>query len=101
MEIWNYRDMTFNKLNLWNNKKIEDREMRFLSYSNRGPYQKNLFSKLRGNEIRIIEEFLIKNKHLSREDFEMTLNRYFLYKDRPKNWTIRLTIDSPYPRPGI
>ncbi len=77
---------------LWNDKKIEDRESRFLSYSDKGPYQNKLFSKLKGNEIKIIDEFLTENKHLSREDFEKTLNRYFLHKERTKNWAIILEI---------
>ena len=81
-----------NKINLWDERRIEDRKKRFDNYSIKGPYQKKLFEKLKKNEIQLIKDFILQNESIPREDFERLLNRFFLHKNRPKNWAIILEI---------
>lgn len=82
----------FNKLNLWNDRKIEDRPLRLNLYPSRGPYQKKTFKKLTPSDIDLIRTFITDHIHLNHENFEKTLNRLFLHRDRPKNWTLILEI---------
>lgn len=51
-------------------------------------YIQRLFEKLKKHEIEILEKFILENESLGKNDFIYKLNRFFLDKEKPKNWTI-------------
>lgn len=52
------------------------------------PLYKKLKDKLRDSDFVTIEKFLEINGNESNETFEFYLNRFFLDREKPKNWSI-------------
>jgi ferritin-like protein len=45
-----------------------------------------VYSKLKSQEIEMVEQFIVENDHLDKSTFEMKVNRMFLDKDKPRHW---------------
>jgi len=65
------------------------RKEKFYSLENR-PHYNRLFKRLNKSDILIIEKFIEDHDHLDYSRFEHTLNRFFLFRDKPKNFTMIL-----------
>lgn len=53
------------------------------------PFLRKGFEKLKKSEIDFLYDFIKKNMDLNTEEFEKTINRFFLDKQiKPKNWNI-------------
>jgi len=57
----------------------------------RYPHKKHA-DKLKADELRLIEEFIARNDSLDRSAFEMAANRWFLDKEKPRNWLTMLQL---------
>jgi len=64
-----------------------DRLNKFNSLKNHA-YLGKIYSRLSINELSICHSFIELNNNLTVGDFESKINRMFLDKDKPKNWTI-------------
>ncbi len=69
-------------------KELEDA---FKSYQTH-PWLKKPYAKLKLGDRAAVFYFIQKNAALSKGDFEKAINRMFLDKDKPKNWTVILEL---------
>lgn len=60
-------------------------------YRCRLPYSKKIAS-MSLVEVIIMESFIMKNDHMSRSDFEDSINKMFVASDRPKRWSMIMEI---------
>lgn len=59
---------------------------------NSHPWLHKAFRRLKPDEVAICETFIITNKALDKGAFELKVNRMFLDKPKPKNFTIILEL---------
>lgn len=67
------------------------RLIRFNELFNHAWHGKNV-KKLNKIDLIFITNFIETNNDLSKNDFEMAVNRIFINKERPKNWCIILEL---------
>ena len=54
------------------------------------PWLKKSYAKLAQNERDMAENFILNHNNLDKGEFEFAVNRMFLDRPKPKNWTIIL-----------
>lgn len=62
--------------------------MSYLDQLTKHPYYSKMVGKLSESDKKIIEEFILSNNSLDRNQFEHLANRYFIDKPKPKNWKL-------------
>lgn len=70
---------------------MSQRLEKFHSFSKHAWLQK-VYARLKKSDLSLVEGFILEHDHLDKEKFELAVNRMFLEKEKPKNWTLVLEL---------